>query len=170
MKLVPCDSAFLKLKTKPVEFFNSTQKAEIDDMIALMHKENGVGLSANQVGINKSIFVIDVPFAIQDNDKLSKQTVSRTMINPVLELSGEDIAIEEGCLSFPGKLVKVSRKQICKVKYQNIFGRWVEEDYNNLIAIVIQHEYDHLLGVSMVDYEKPQEQSGMQAWLDNQHK
>lgn len=99
--LVPQDSPFLKLKTKPVEYFNSMQKSEIDEMFNLMTKENGVGLAAPQVGLDKSLFVIDVPFAIKEGSKSIKTNIKRIFINPELTLSGEDISIKEGCLSFP---------------------------------------------------------------------
>jgi peptide deformylase len=153
LKLVLYPADILGWELDPVTHFDISLKDQVEEMIEVMRKEKGVGLSANQVGINKSMFVIDVPFAVPEKKgSLVRTAIRRTMINPKIELSGKDISLREGCLSAPGKFIEVPRKQICKVTYQNIFGHTSEETFNNLVAIVIQHEYDHLMGKSFLDY------------------
>jgi len=153
LKLIVAPDDRLSIKTEPVQFFNKELKDEVSEMAAIMQKEKGVGLAANQVGLNKSIFVIDVPYLESQDGKLCKSYIRRTMINPALELSGSDISIGEGCLSYPGKIINVPRKSSCQVTYQNLFGQFVVEEFSGIVAIVVQHEFDHLLGKTFIDYE-----------------
>jgi len=153
LKLIVGPDERLTIKTNTVEFFNKALKEEIDEMYEIMDKEKGVGLAANQVGLNKSIFIVDVPYmGTLEGGKLTKFSIRRTIINPVLIVSGDNISIPEGCLSFKGKLVKAPRKKFCKVSYQNVFGQVVDEEFNGLVGIVFQHEFDHLLGVTLLDH------------------
>lgn len=154
LQLVIGPNEILTKKTEPVQFFNKALKEEIDEMLQVMKEAKGVGLAANQVGLNKSMFVIDVPYSGIKEGKFTKDYMRRTFINPSIKLSGEDISISEGCLSFPGKLIRAPRKRIVNVVYQNTFGKVFEEDFSGVIAIVIQHEYDHLQGITFDDYER----------------
>ena len=154
LQLILAPNAILNTKTQPVAVFDKELKEEVAEMLRIMKEEKGVGLAANQVGLNKSMFVLDIPNLGALDGKIVKAYVRRTMINPTLELSGADVSISEGCLSFPNKLVKVPRKFICNISYQNIFGETVKEELTGLAAIVAQHEYDHLLGKTFLDVEQ----------------
>jgi len=153
LQLIIGPNEILTQKTEPVTFFNKNLKEEIDEMLRIMKKEKGVGLAANQIGLSKSMFVIDVPYSGIKDGKFNKGYMRRTFINPSIKLSGEDISISEGCLSFPGKLIRAPRKRICNVTYQGTYGNVIEEVFSGIIAIVIQHEYDHLIGKTMLDYD-----------------
>lgn len=119
------------------------QDGEVADlahaMLKFMFENNGIGLAAPQVGTNKRIFV------------MGNKTQSYVCVNPeILSTtgSGKDI---EGCLSFPGLWLHVTRPENIDVRYQDILGRWQEKSLTGLQARVFLHEYDHLEGVCFVD-------------------
>ena len=115
----------------------------IDDMIDTMHKYNGVGLAAVQVGILKRIFVVDV-------DENQKGAIA--FINPVILKTKGEREVEEGCLSFPNEFAKVIRPQEVEVEYTDRTGKRVKlKAKNDLLAQAICHEYDHLEGEVFVD-------------------
>ena len=119
----------------------------IDDMIDTMHKYNGVGLAAVQVGILKRIFVVDV-------DENQKGAIA--FINPVILKTKGEREVEEGCLSFPNEFAKVIRPQEVEVEYTDRTGKRVKlKAKNDLLAQAICHEYDHLEGEVFVDKMVP---------------
>lgn len=103
----------------------------IDKMVEL----KGIGLSANQVSIPRRVFVIGM------------NEYRKAFFNPeIIKVSNNEVANEEGCLSFPGIFLMVKRPKDITIRYQNEKGEWVEEDYIGLSSKVIQHEYDHMEG------------------------
>ena len=116
----------------------------IEDMYETMMEEKGIGLSANQVGLDMSFFIVD--FGLYD-EQLGRQI----FINPeITSMEGETMD-EEGCLSLPGINEKVKRADRIHIKYKNEKFEDVEEDYDDYLSRVIQHEYDHLHGVVFTD-------------------
>lgn len=102
--------------------------------------EGGVGLAANQVGETKRIILIQTP------------TFRQVIINPVIiRKYGGTIMSTEGCLSFPGKRVRVSRHTRVEVEGLDAEGQTIKFNLKNLNAIVIQHEVDHLNGITCID-------------------
>lgn len=121
----------------------------IIDMIETMYDDDGIGLSANQVGLTKRFFVIGMN-AFEDNRGDS------IFINPeILESSEELWDYEEGCLSVPGIREVVTRPLTIKVKYLDDRGQEHEEILTDLAARVFQHEIDHLNGIFFVDRISP---------------
>ena len=119
----------------------------INDMFDTMHNADGMGLAANQVGSHKSIFILDIS-AVKGFEK-SKPMV---FINPkIVDYSEETSIIDEGCLSLPGIRSKVERPVGIKLLYQdiNLIDHVLEDD--DLLARVIQHEYDHLQATFFTD-------------------
>lgn len=115
----------------------------IDDMFDTMYEHEGIGLAAPQVGILKRVITIDI-----EGDK----TDQVVLINPeIIESSGET-GIEEGCLSIPGHRALVPRKEKVKVKALNRQGEEIIFEADDLFAICIQHEIDHLNGVLFVNH------------------
>lgn len=115
----------------------------IDDMIFTMGKAGGVGLAAPQVNQSLRLFVMKswpaVPLTV--------------IINPTveyLEESGKKDSVE-GCLSIPGKSLKVKRYKKIRISYFNRHGDYKIEEFSGFKAIIAQHEYDHLNGVMIVD-------------------
>jgi peptide deformylase len=118
-------------------------RAIVDNMFETMYSAPGIGLAAVQVNILKQIIVIDIT-----EDK--KQPLC--LINPeILESHGEE-KMEEGCLSVPGIYEKVKRAKSIKVRYLDREGETIEKEINDLLAVCIQHEMDHLVGKLFVDY------------------
>jgi peptide deformylase len=119
----------------------------IRNMWDTLHIANGVGLAANQVGLDKSIFIVDVS-PVEGYEKI-KPIV---MINPkILISSDEKIKMDEGCLSLPTLRGEVIRPKLVKITYQDtdLNEKTIEAD--EFFARVIQHEYDHLQGTLFTD-------------------
>ena len=115
-----------------------TEKIQIliDDMIETMHKYNGVGLAAVQVGILKRLIVIDL---YDDNGPI-------VLINPVIIKTKGEQEVEEGCLSFPNQFAKVIRPQEVVAEYTDREGKRMRVKAKELLAQAIAHEVDHLNG------------------------
>jgi peptide deformylase len=120
----------------------------IDDMAETMYAAPGVGLAATQIGEAVQIFVIDVADEGEPSDL-------RVFVNPEILTTEGTTTFEEGCLSFPGAREEVERAAQVKVRAQDRDGKWFELEADGLLAIAIQHEYDHLQGVLMIDHLGP---------------
>ena len=120
----------------------------VDDMAETMYAAPGVGLAATQVGELVQLFVVDCAAEGEPSDL-------RVFINPeILSVEGK-VTFDEGCLSFPGAREEVERGERVRVRAQDREGRWFELEAEGLLAIAIQHEYDHLQGVLMIDHLGP---------------
>ena len=132
-------------KSREVEKIDDKIQELIDDMIETMHKYNGVGLAAVQVGILKRVLVIDID---DGNGPVA-------MINPVILKTKGAEEMEEGCLSFPNKFAKVVRPTEVVAEYTNREGKRVQVKAKDLFAQAIAHEVDHLNGELFVDKMVP---------------
>ena len=120
----------------------------VNDMFETMYDDDGIGLSANQVGIDLSFFIAD--FSLHD-ESMGQQV----FINPeILEGDGSS-TLEEGCLSVPEIREEVTRPDRIRVRYRDPDGNSHEEEYQGFPARVIQHESDHLNGIFFVDRVSP---------------
>lgn len=135
----------LKKKSKEVEVIDDKIKELIKDMIDTMHKYDGVGLAAVQVGILKRIVVID----LYDEKPILK------LINPVIVKTKGKQEVEEGCLSFPNKYVKVIRPDEVTVEALDENGKKIKVTGTGLLAQAISHEVDHLNGIVLTDVMLP---------------
>lgn len=136
-------SPLLKITAKPVDNFNQELEKIVTDMFETMYSEQGLGLAATQVNIDKRILVLD----ISDNG-----TSPLTVINPKISGAEGSLTWEEGCLSFPGVYAKVKRSASIDIEYQDIKGNMQTLHANELTAICIQHEIDHLNGITFYDH------------------
>ena len=133
----------LRTLAKPVETVNTEIKQQIKDMFETMYDAPGIGLAATQVNFHQRIIVIDV------SDECNQPIC---LINPeIIEKNGE-IEWEEGCLSVPNYYESVKRANEIKVSALNQLGQSVEIDANEMLAVCIQHEMDHLNGILFVDH------------------
>ncbi|WP_107853182.1 peptide deformylase [Oceanimonas marisflavi] len=136
----------LRTVAKPVEAFTPELQTIVDDMFETMYAEEGIGLAATQVDIHQRLIVIDVS---EDREH------PLVLINPeILEQHGST-GIEEGCLSVPGARALVPRAERVKIRAQDRHGDTFELEADDLLAICIQHEMDHLMGKLFVDYLSP---------------
>ena len=124
----------------------------IDHMFKTMYQSDGVGLAAPQIGKSIRLFIIDTePFSShKEHQHLNR--VRKVFINAkFLYEKGKKWSFEEGCLSIPGIKENVSRKQEIRIEYFDENWDYKIEEYNSLVARVIQHEYDHIEGILFVD-------------------
>jgi peptide deformylase len=132
---------------KPVTVFDARIKKLVADMAETMYAAPGVGLAASQVDVHEQVIVIDV------SDE-GKQL--RVFINPeVLWASEEKRVYDEGCLSVPGIYDGVERPAQVKVRAFDADGQPFEVEADDLLAVCIQHEMDHLKGKVFVEYLSP---------------
>ena len=129
----------------------------ISNMYETMYGAHGVGLAAPQVGLSIRLFLVDTaPFSDDDSytpeEQAELNAFKRTFINAkILEESGEEWNFNEGCLSIPNVREDVSRCPKIKIEYQDEDFKTHIEEFEGLIARVIQHEYDHIEGVLFTD-------------------
>ena len=136
MKLIKAPDEFLEKQVKEFDFSTMDPSEISKNMIDLMYKYKGIGLAANQVGVDAQIFVMG------EKDPM-------TVINPIVtEVGTEKIEMEEGCLSFPGLFMKVKRPDTVGVKYLDIQQKECIIKLVGFHARVFLHEYDHLQGIT----------------------
>lgn len=136
------DDPILRKKTKEVKTFDKDLELLIQDMIATMEENNGVGLAAPQIGIGQKIIVF----------KDLKSLNSFELINPkIIKRGGKKELGEEGCLSFPGIFLKIKRSKKIEVIGKNRKGENVKIKAEDITARILQHEIDHLEGVVFFD-------------------
>lgn len=146
---------------KEAEEFNNQLpglSALIENMWETMYNASGVGLAAPQVGRSIRLFLVDAsPFAQEgEEDYELLKSFKKVFINPIiLEETGDEWAMEEGCLSIPDVREEVYRPETLTIEYYD--ENWVlkEETYSGLAARVIQHEYDHIEGILFTEKIKP---------------
>ncbi|RUM57408.1 MAG: peptide deformylase [Persephonella sp.] len=143
----------LKQKMKEVDFFDERLKGYIEIMYKRMYEEEGVGLAANQIGIPYQIIVIDT--TKRENEEEKEEGIKLALINPnIVEKSGE-VQSTEGCLSFPGIQITIPRAEKIKVLAQDIEGKEIELETDGFLAVVLQHEIDHINGIPFINYLSP---------------
>lgn len=131
----------LKKKSREVEVIDDKLQILINDMIETMHKYNGVGLAAVQVGILKRVITIDL---YDDKGPI-------VLINPVILKTKGEQEVDEGCLSFPNQFAKVVRPAEVIAEYTDRDGKRMKVKAKELLAQAICHEVDHLNGEVFVD-------------------
>ncbi|MDD4489505.1 MAG: peptide deformylase [Paludibacter sp.] len=141
-------------------------KKLIENMFETMYHADGVGLAAPQVGLPIRLLVIDLAPLKEDNPDIGNFKV--VMINPVmLEMSEEEVDGYEGCLSIPGISEKVVRAEWIKIQYYDADFKQHTEEFEDYIARVIQHEYDHLEGSLFTDHVNPLRRQMIKSKLNN---
>ncbi|QOI11200.1 peptide deformylase [Blochmannia endosymbiont of Colobopsis nipponica] len=129
----------------PVININNNIKCIIHDMLETMYAKKGIGLAATQVNIHKQIIVVDIS---------TKSKEPLILINPCLIEKKGGTSVLEGCLSIPEQYHFIPRAAIIKIHALNQNGTLLKIEANNLLAICIQHEMDHLIGKLFIDYLK----------------
>lgn len=144
-KIIENGDPILRKTAKEVEKIEERIQTLVEDMIETLHKYNGVGLAAPQVGILKRIVVIDT---YDGNGAL-------VLINPkIIKTKGEQ-TVEEGCLSFPNQYAKVVRPEEVMVEALNEKGEIIRVEGKDLLAQALMHEIDHLNGILFIDLMIP---------------
>ena len=141
----------LKTECAPIEKIDASVRALAERMLDDMYETDGCGLAAPQVGELVQLVVIDVDYTGPEGKN------PYVLINPkIIVADGPEREFSEGCLSFPGISVDVRRPSHVVVQAQNLDGDLMQyEARDNLLAVCLQHEIDHLHGVTMVDHLTP---------------
>jgi peptide deformylase len=133
----------LRTKAQPVTRFDAALGALIDDMFETMYAAPGIGLAATQLDVHLRLIVIDL--SKEHNEPL-------VLVNPEILAREGEASTEEGCLSVPGIFDEVKRAAKVRVRAQERNGELFERDFEDILAVCIQHEMDHLEGKLFVDY------------------
>jgi peptide deformylase len=153
----------LRRPAAPVEAFDEELRAIVTGMFERMYASKGVGLAAPQVGLKRRILVLNA----SGEPGEGRAAAELVLVNPrILERSGPSTVLEEGCLSFPGIYADVERPESCRVRAFRPDGTAFEETYGGFTSRIIQHEYDHLEGVLLVDRMSPADRLRNKAALE----
>lgn len=136
----------LRKPTEPVEAITDEVREMIPPMLEAMHRVRGLGLAANQVGWSKRLAIVS------GSGEEGGETV---MVNPEIVSEEGAIAMDEGCLSFPGITGLITRPEFIEVRYTNLEGETVTEKAEGLLARCILHEIDHLDGILFISKMTP---------------
>lgn len=144
LSIVKYPDAMLRTKTARVDPKEAGLKRLVEDMFDLMYAAEGVGLAANQVGLDKRLAVIDCSAGEDPSARI-------VLLNPeMLDIQGE-LEEEEGCLSFPKIRAKTRRGIFARVRAQGLDGKTFEVEGDGLLGKALQHELDHLDGKMFID-------------------
>ncbi|MGO9807997.1 MAG: peptide deformylase [Rhodomicrobium sp.] len=147
LPIIKLPDPILREKSLPVETVDAEVRAFLNNMLETMHAAPGIGLAAVQVGVLRRMLVVDIA---RGEDEPKKPMM---LINPeIVSTSDTPRVHEEGCLSIPEMYAEVERPASVRVRYVDIEGKLREEDFEDLLATVVQHEIDHLNGLLFIDY------------------
>ncbi len=135
-------SEILVGKARPVEKIDDDIRRLVGKMVDIMRENKGIGLAAPQAGVPMRLFIVSLDG--------SKENV-RAFVNPTVIPAGELAAVEEGCLSVPGIYTKIRRYKECEVTATDLDGNEFTEQAEGLYARALQHEYDHIEGMTIVN-------------------
>lgn len=129
----------LKKKCKEVKAVDSCIREILEEMRSLMIESKGVGIAANQVGLDISLIVVE-----------AKDVIFK-LVNPVIVKTQGNISVIEGCLSFPGLELKIKRADKIWIKALNEKGENIVLESEGVLAVIFQHEIDHINGITFID-------------------
>lgn len=140
----------LKTECAPIQVIDDSVRELAEHMLEVMYETEGCGLAAPQIGELVQLVVIDV-------DYTKGKRKPYVLVNPrIIAADGDERETGEGCLSFPGITVRVSRPSHVIVEARNLDGELMRyEASENLMAVCLQHEIDHLNGITMLDHLRP---------------
>lgn len=142
LKIIHYPDPRLRKVSEPVTTFDADLQALAARMFELMREEQGVGLAAPQVGVNVRLFVMN-PTGKPEDD--------RVVVNPELFDAEGNAVDEEGCLSLPRIRAQIERATRLRLKAQDVTGQPFELELSDFEARVVQHEFDHLNGIMLID-------------------
>ena len=145
MEIITYPDPILTKMAEPVANIDGDIQNLIDNMSNLMYQASGIGLAANQVGVAKRVIIFDINYKEKGKDLT-------ILINPTIILAEDRIVFEEGCLSVPDFHGEIPRKKYLKVRGIDRSGKPIDIEAEDLTAICIQHEIDHLDGTLIFDH------------------
>lgn len=140
----------LRKVAEPVQAFDAELERTVEAMYQRMFDSNGLGLAAPQVGLRRRILVIN------EGSNPDEPENNVTLINPrIVSREGEKTTWEEGCLSFPEIYAEVARPDRCAVEAVDLSGEPLRREFSGFLSRIVQHEFDHLEGILLVDRMSP---------------
>ena len=141
LEIITLGNSFLNQESHAVHDIDRTLKNFIKQMFHIMYQGNGIGLAAVQVGRPIRVFITHIP-----------KDIPRIFINPeIISTSIEENKLEEGCLSIPDLYTEIKRPVSIKIQAMNEKAKHFLLEADDLLARVIQHEFDHLEGILFID-------------------
>ena len=134
----------LRQRAQPITEIDEEVVKLVDHMVETMYSAPGIGLAATQVGVAKQLLVADIAPRRPESELI-------VLINPEIVAAEGEVLFEEGCLSVPDYQAEVKRHERITVRGLNLKGEEVEIEAEGLLAIVLQHEIDHLNGLLFID-------------------
>ncbi len=134
----------LRQRAEPITEIDEEVVKLVDHMAETMYSAPGIGLAATQVGVAKQVLVADMAPRRPESELI-------VLINPEIVAAEGEVIFEEGCLSVPDYQAEVKRHEKITVRGLNLKGEEVEIEAEGLLAVVLQHEIDHLNGMLFID-------------------
>ena len=151
----------LRKRAETVTRFDAALGTLVDDMLETMYAAPGIGLAATQVDVHQRVIVIDL--SREHNEPL-------VLVNPEILAREGEASTEEGCLSVPNIFDEIKRAAKVRVRAQDRNGASFERDFDDILAVCIQHEMDHLEGRLFVDYLSDLKRERIRKKLDKDRK
>jgi peptide deformylase len=151
----------LRKRAEIVTRFDAALGTLVDDMLETMYAAPGIGLAATQVDVHQRVIVIDI--SREHNEPL-------VLVNPEILAREGEASTEEGCLSVPNIFDEIKRAAKVRVRAQDRNGTSFERDFDEILAVCIQHEMDHLEGRLFVDYLSDLKRERIRKKLDKDRK
>ena len=162
LKICKYGEPVLRHKTKVIDVITPEIVSLANDMLETMYLAPGVGLAANQVGVAVRMCVIDI--------RPEGKRLPMVFINPRIEKMEGRLIDEEGCLSFPGMLVKTKRSRIVRVSARNLAGKEFTLNAEQFLSRVLQHEIDQLDGKTFLDHVSAADKKYVQSEIKRRKK
>src|ERR1700751_5833397 len=153
--------ARLRTRARPVTVFDAALGTLIDDLFETMYAAPGIGLAATQVDVHQRVIVIAIS---------SDRSGALALVNPEILTREGEASTEEGCLSVPNIFDEIKRAAKVRVRAQDRTGTSYERDFDDILAVCIQHEMDHLEGRLFVDYLSDLKRERIRKKLDKDRK
>ncbi len=144
-KIICYPDPLLREPTEKIGHIDDEIKTLAEDMLETMYENRGIGLAAPQVGVLKKIITVDISGPEKKEDPI-------VLINPEIYEKIGETEEEEGCLSFPGFRCNIKRAEKVRVRFLDLEGKKQDMLADEMLAICIQHEVDHLNGKLIIDY------------------
>lgn len=157
LEIVTWPAPVLETRAQEVTEFGTELRVFSEAMHMTMRAAHGIGLAANQVGVLQRVLVIEIPwsgkrYGKQDEPRQEWHDRRYTLVNPEIVEREGTITFNEGCLSFPELFGEVERARRVLVKAQDVDGRAQVIEGNDLFAVCLQHEIDHLDGIVFINH------------------
>jgi len=158
MEIVYYPDPVLQKRAQPVDAAQEGLREFVAEMLIAMKEANGVGLAAPQVGRSWRLFVASDSAEPED---------AIVCINPELRAFGPSVTMEEGCLSLPGLNAPIARPEKVELTWTDLSGERQTAEFGELMARILQHEFDHLEGVLFFERMTPADRVRVKADLES---